>query len=226
MLIRLAALLALLTSGLVAAAEAPDDLRERTLSLGAFFGRERLHLIAWSEKAEVVRIKIPHVDDKRPETETYFGRAASGHIALSADQLKEIRKALLDPTTFLGGGLERPAEGRGAGVLCGFLPIVGVRFLDSRGVVDVLLCLGCQQVEVRDANENAALPVSAYAGKPKDRSFLSHEGTRRLTDVLAKVLAGDEGFEEAMKMWKAKYRAPAKSAGEPGVAADGAASRR
>ena len=78
MLIRLATLLALLTSGLGAATETPDALRDRTLSLGAFLGRERLHLIAWSEKAEVVRIKIPHThDDKRPETETYYGRPAS-----------------------------------------------------------------------------------------------------------------------------------------------------
>ena len=54
-------------------------------------------------------------------------------------------------------------------MLCGFLPIVGIRFLDSRGVVDVLLCLGCQEIEVRDANENAALPVPAYVGKSKDQ---------------------------------------------------------
>jgi hypothetical protein len=223
---RLVVLLALLTSGLVGAAEAPSDLRDRTLSLGAFFGRDRLYLIAWSEKAEVVRLKISRLDDKRTETETYFGRPASGRFALSADQLKDIRSALFDPTTYLGGGLERPQEGRGSAPLCGFLPVVGIHFLESRGVVDVLLCLGCQEVEVRDANENAALPIPAYAGKPRDRAFLTTEGARRLTDVLRKVLVDDDGFVEVAKMWKSKYKVPERRAGEPGVAAAGAAPRR
>jgi hypothetical protein len=226
MLIRIAALLVVLTSGPVTAAEPPDDLRDRTLVLGAFLGRDRLHVVAWAEKGEVVRIKVPHLDDKRPETETYFGRPASGRRALSADQVSVLRQTLLDPATYLGGGLERPPEGRGSGPLCGFLPVVGIRFLDSGGLVDVLLCPGCQEIEVRDANENPALPVAAYWGKVKDRAFLSYEGARRLTDLLSKVLSHDDGFGEVMKMWKSKYRVPEQRAGEPGVPADGAAPRR
>jgi hypothetical protein len=197
--------------------EHPDQVPgERALGLGAALGHDRLSAIAWAEKVELLRLKLPHIDDARAATERskYFGYGVLDRKVLSTELARKLSALLLDPTFYRASGIARPrppgSEGRGIGRGCSFVPLVALRFTAADGrSEDVLVCFNCEEADLYPVGHDPRRGPQVFRhGESALLEWITCDGADRLAGLVAEALPADAGVKDMLALRGRKHRPP------------------
>jgi hypothetical protein len=204
-------------AGAASAEERPDQVPgERVLGLGATLGHDRLSAIAWAEKVELLRLKLPHIDDARAATERskYFGYGVLDRKVLPTELARKVSALLLDPTFYRASGIARPRppgmEGRGMGRGCSFVPLVALRFTAADGrSEDVLVCFNCEEADLYPVGHDPRRAPQVFRhGDSAVLEWITCEGADRLARLVAEALPADAGVKDMLAIRERKHRPP------------------
>jgi hypothetical protein len=176
----------------------------RVLDLGAGLGRDRLKAIAWAERGEIVRLRVPLFEESKPAVGTYFDMPVLSRAQMAPKVLLGFQGALLDESTYERLGLGKPIPGRGAGKLCGgFQPTVGLRFALTDGrTLDVLVSFTCYDLQFRKLTEDPLHSPKPPLQGATDKYGLTRRGIIRLLKLSSEALPADQGLKKQLEHWK------------------------